>query len=107
MATRESGGKHSPTAVRLRLLRTAIFAENTTAFARRVTISVQRLNNMENGFPLSLDVAKRIRASVPGITTDWLYFGDERALPVQMVTKLRATAATLPAADQKALGQPG
>lgn len=104
MAVRESGGKHSPTAVRLRLLRSAIYSENTTAFAVRIGISVQRLNNMENGFPLSLDVAKKIRATVPGITTDWLYFGDERALPVEMMTKLRARAAELPAADQKALG---
>jgi hypothetical protein len=104
MAIRESGGKHSPTAVRLRLLRSAIYGENATAFAARIGISVQRLANMENGFPLSLDVAKKIRASVPGLTTDWLFFADERALPVDMVTKLRATAAQLPEADRAALG---
>lgn len=100
MATRESGGKNSPTAVRLRLLRTAIFAENTTAFAARVGISTQRLNNMENGFPLSLDVAKKIRATVPGVTTDWLFFADERALPVEMLTRLRTAASQLPLSDQ-------
>ena len=52
MAMRESGGKHSPTAVRLRLLRTVIYGETATAFAHRIGISMQRLNNMENGFPL-------------------------------------------------------
>lgn len=102
MAIRESGGKHSPTAVRLRLLRTALYGENTTAFALRIGISTQRLNNMENGFPLSLDVAKKIRASVPGLTTDWLFFADERALPVEMVTKLRAGADQLAALDKTA-----
>lgn len=100
MATRETGGKLTPTAVRLRLLRNAVFSENTTVFAVRIGVSTQRLNNMENGYPLSLDVAKKIRANVPGVTTDWLFFADERALPVEMVTKLRAAAALLPPPDQ-------
>jgi len=77
-------------ALRLRLLRTAIFAENGTEFAKRLGVSIQRLNNSENGFPLSLDVANRIRAAAPGMSLDWLYHGDERALPVGMLDKLRA-----------------
>jgi transcriptional regulator with XRE-family HTH domain len=75
---------------RLRKLRAAIFAENSTQFAKRIGVSIQRLNNFKNGFPLSIDVAKRIRAAVPGLTFDWLYHGDERALPVGMLDKLRA-----------------
>jgi hypothetical protein len=39
---------------------------------------------------LSVDVANRIRAAVPGITLDWLFHGDERALPVEMLDKLRS-----------------
>jgi Helix-turn-helix len=77
-------------ALRLRLLRAAIFAENCTQFAKRIGISVQRLNNFENGYPLSLEVASRIRAAAPGMSLDWLYHGDERALPVGMLDKLRA-----------------
>jgi hypothetical protein len=41
-----------PGAVRLILLRQAIFGENTTAFAERLGISLQRLCNIENGYPL-------------------------------------------------------
>jgi transcriptional regulator with XRE-family HTH domain len=52
---------------RLRKLRAAIFAENSTQFAKRIGVSIQRLNNFENGFPLSIDVANRIRAAVPGL----------------------------------------
>lgn len=89
MAIKQTGGKHHPVAQRLRLLRMAVFHENTTAFAARLGIGVARLSNIENGFTLSLDVANRIRAVTPGITLDWLYHGDERALPLDLVQRLR------------------
>jgi hypothetical protein len=92
MAIRQTGGRRNPVAQRLRLLRAAIFHENSTAFAVRVGISVQRMNNFENGFPLSIEAANRIRAAVPGTTLDWLYHGDERALPVEILNKLRSEA---------------
>jgi len=94
MAIRQKGGKHSPTAQRLRLLRSALFNEDCTQFAARINISVQRMNNFENGYPLSLEVASRIRAAVPGMSVDWLYWGDERALPAVMLDKLRAGKAS-------------
>ena len=53
MAIRQRDGKNHPTAQRLRLLRHAVFAENSSAFARRVGVSVQRMGNFENGFNLS------------------------------------------------------
>jgi hypothetical protein len=82
----------SPTAARLRLLRTSILGESATAFARRLNISVNRLSNLEIASPLSIDVAHKIRAAVPGITLDWLYYGDERALPISVVDQLRTRA---------------
>jgi hypothetical protein len=85
----------NPTAVRLRLLRAAIYGENSVEFARRLNISVSRLLNMENGLPLSISVANKIRAAVPGVSLDWLYHGDERALPMAMVDKLKAASAAL------------
>lgn len=93
MAVREKGGKWAPHAVRLRVLRTAIFRESTTAFAKRLNVSQQRISNMENGFPLSIDVANKIRLAAPGITLDWLYHGEERAVPMDMIMRLRAEAA--------------
>jgi transcriptional regulator with XRE-family HTH domain len=90
MAIRQAGGKRNPVAQRLRLLRAAIFHENSTKFAARVGISIQRMNNFENGYPVPVEVANRIRAAAPGVTLDWLYHGDERALPVEMLNKLRS-----------------
>src|SRR3954462_15427769 len=87
MAIRQAGGKRDPVAQRLRLLRVAIFGDNSSDFARRLGISVARMSNFENGYPLSLEVANRIRMVVPGMTLDWLYHGDERSLPVEMLNK--------------------
>jgi DNA-binding XRE family transcriptional regulator len=85
MTTEKSGS-----AMRLRLLRRALFGETNTQFAKRIGVSTQRLNNIEQGFPLSIGVANRVRAAVPGITLDWLYHGDERALPMGMLDQLRS-----------------
>lgn len=93
MAVKEKGGKWAPHAVRLRVLRCALFDEPSSGFARRLKVSPQRLGNMENGFPLSIDVANKIRMAAPGITLDWLYHGEERAVPMDMIMRLRAEAA--------------
>ncbi len=92
MAIKQKGGKWHPRAVRLRVLRTAMFGENSSSFARRLGIAVNRMNNFENGYPIPVEVANRIRAAVPGLTLDWIYHGDERALPFDMLTKLRSQA---------------
>lgn len=92
MAVREKGGKWAPHAVRLRVLRCAIFNEATGKFADRVGASPQRYGNMENGFPLSLPVANKIRLLVPGVTLDWLYHGEERGVPIEVLMQLREEA---------------
>jgi hypothetical protein len=92
MAVKEKGGKWAPHAMRLRVLRIALFNENSSAFARRLKVGVNRINNMENGFPLSIDIANKIRLAAPGITLDWLYHGVETAVPMEMLMRLRAEA---------------
>src|SRR4029077_506504 len=66
--------------------------ENASQFARRLHVSVPRWSNVEVGYPLSIDLANKIKLAVPGMSLDWLYHGDERALPIDMVTRLRAEA---------------
>jgi hypothetical protein len=90
---KENGGKWEPQAVRLRVLRCALFEEPSSGFARRLNVSPQRLGNMENGFSLSIDVANKIRLAAPGMTLDWLYHGVEIAVPMQMLMRLRDEAA--------------
>ena len=79
-------------AVRLRVLRRALFHEKQSAFAKRLGIENQRYSNIENGSALSIDVARKIKFAAPGLTLDWLYDGEERALPTEMLTQLRAEA---------------
>ncbi len=76
------------------MLRESIFGENSAQFAKRCNISSQRMSNFENGYPISMDAANLIRHAVPGLTIDWLIHGDERALPVEMLNKLRSAHAT-------------
>ncbi len=93
MAIKAKGGKWNPVAVRLRVVRMAVFRENSRQFAKRLGLaSAQRLGNLENGFPLSIDIANKIRFAVPGMTLDWLYHGDERGMPIELVNKLRFEA---------------
>ena len=92
MAVKSKGGKWAPHAVRLRVLRYALFKEKPSDFARRLKVSAQRLSNMENGYPLSIDIANKIRFAAPGMTLDWLYHGDERSIPADMLMRLREEA---------------
>jgi transcriptional regulator with XRE-family HTH domain len=91
--TKESGGRISQTAIRLRQLRRAEGHKVAKAFADRLGITASRLSNMEAGLPLSLDVARRIVAKVPGMSLDWLYDGREDALPLALRQRLRDAAA--------------
>jgi hypothetical protein len=75
-----------------RLLRTSILRESATGFAGQLNISVSRLSNLEIGSPLSIEVAHKIGAAVPGIALDWHYYGDERTLPISVVDQLRRRA---------------
>lgn len=92
MAIKSKGGKWAPHAVRLRVLRCALFDENSATFAKRLAVSAQRLSNIENGYPLSIDIANKIRFAAPGMTLDWLYHGDERIIPDAMLRRLREEA---------------
>ena len=63
-----------------------------TEFAHRIGVSPQRWGNIENGtgaVGLPKEVAFRIYRSVPGVTLDWLYFGDTQGLPIHMARLLR------------------
>ncbi len=74
---------------RLRLLRRAAGYKTQAAFARGLGISPQRYCNSESDYPLSLDVAHLIVALVPGCTLDWLYYGIEAELTVDLLQRLR------------------
>lgn len=94
MASSDSIRKLPPTALRIRQLRQAEGFPTATAFANKIGITTSRLSNLENGLPLSIDVAHKIVAKVHGVSLDWLYYGKEDALPKSVLQRLAAAPET-------------
>lgn len=88
MAKKESGGRASPVAQRLRLLRAALDEKNAAAFARKLGITEARWHNFENGYPLSNEIAIKLVQSYPGLSLDWLYLGHTAGLGLDMAVRL-------------------
>jgi hypothetical protein len=49
-----------------------------------------RYNNYERGLHLPAEAAKRIKDATPGITGDYILWGDENGLTVEILRKLRS-----------------
>jgi transcriptional regulator with XRE-family HTH domain len=60
---------------RLRHLRQALNYQYGSTFARHLGITDARWYNLENGYPLSKEVAFLLVQKVSGLSLDWLYFG--------------------------------
>lgn len=95
MSNKHPDGKNSPIALRLRAVMAVEGARTQDEFADRLKVEKKRLNNPLVGYPLSIEVAQRIKQAVPGMTRDWLYDGDEGGLPVSLRDRLREAATRL------------
>ena len=73
---------------RVRLVMAYMQFEDCGSFAGFLGVSYNRLNNVLNGSPLGKDLAFRMVQRVPGLTTDWLWFGEASGLPVELVKSL-------------------
>lgn len=98
MAIKDPAGKNSDLAQRLRAVMLAEGIPTQDAFAAKLGVDKKRLNNPMVGYTLSVDLARRIRNAIPGMTRDWLYEGDETGLPVGLRDRLRDAATKLKAA---------
>lgn len=98
MHTKESGGRQSPTAKRLRLLRVAEGGDNSSRWAARMGLTLPQLSNFENGVPLSKVAAIAMATKVPGLTTDWLFMGREEGLSVDLRRRLQEAQEAMDAA---------
>jgi hypothetical protein len=85
-------GRDETVARRLRLLREAMGYDSQGAFAALLGLSPPRWNNVENGLPMSRDIAFRLVKTVPGLTLDWLYFGKPDGLPLDLARRLGEVA---------------
>jgi hypothetical protein len=88
MGTQETGGRFAPTAIRLRALRRASAYPERQAFAQFLGITLSRLSNFENGFPISREVENRILSKMPWVSGDWLQRGNEAALTGAVLQRL-------------------
>jgi len=88
MGTQETGGRFAPTAIRLRALRRASPYPTRQAFAQFLGITLSRLSNIENGFPISREVENRILDKMPWVSGDWLQRGNEAALTGAVLQRL-------------------
>lgn len=84
MHTKQSGGKFSPMATRLRLIRLAEGETNSSRWAKRMGWTLPQLSNYENGVMISRDAAIRMANRVPGLTTDYILRGVTDGLTVSL-----------------------
>ena len=92
MHTKETGGRNSPGAKRLRHLRRAEGGVSSSTWAARMGMTRPQISNYENGLPLSKNAAVRLAQQIPGLTTDWLLMGREEGLSVDLRLRLRKAA---------------
>jgi len=88
MTGTETGGRFAPTAIRMRAVRRASAYPARKDFANFLGITVPRLSNIENGFPISRDVQNRVTAKLPWVSRDWLIDGLEGGLTVATLQRL-------------------
>ena len=86
---RETGGRESPGARRLRLIRMAEGGDKPAVWAQRVGMTVTQLSNYENGIPISKNAAIRMANRIEGLTTDYILRGVEAGLSVDFQRRLR------------------
>lgn len=101
MHTKESGGRESPGAKRLRLLRRAEGGDNSSTWAKRMGMTLPQLSNYENGVPLSKTAAITMAKRVPGLTTDWLFMGREEGLSVDLRRRLHEAEEEMRQEDER------
>lgn len=93
MHTKETGGRESPVAVRLRLIRMAEGEANALRWAKRMGWSAPQLSNYENGVMISRDAAIKMANMVPGLTTDYILRGKLEGMSVDFRKRLEEAQA--------------
>jgi transcriptional regulator with XRE-family HTH domain len=73
---------------RLKRLRETLGYPTGAGFARFLGVETTRWNNFENGKPLSREIVFLLVRTVPGLTSDWLYFGRSNGLPLELARRL-------------------
>lgn len=73
---------------RMKALRIALGYPTVPAFTAFLRIEPKRWYNVEAGFPLSKDLAILLVQRIPGLTTDYVWFGRSGGLPIELARRL-------------------
>lgn len=87
-ASRRMPGRTNTVAWRCRHLRESLGYTSQTAFADVLGITLARWNNVENGLPLSSQLALIVVKRFPGVSMDWLFTGGAYGLSFEMARLL-------------------
>jgi transcriptional regulator with XRE-family HTH domain len=72
-----------------------VSGDNQAEFARQLNISRTRWNNIECGYPMSMQMAYMLTDLVPGLTIEWLTEGRDHYLPPALRARLKSAEASL------------
>ena len=73
---------------RLRQLRQAKGYRDAISFATFLGLRRSHWGNLENGYPLTRDMALLLIRKVPGLSLDWLYLGRVEGLSIPLARQL-------------------
>lgn len=73
---------------RMKKLRRAAGFKNAYNFAKFIDVSAPRWSNVENGYPISRDVANKIKKKLPGVDLDYIYDGEKSGLSLLWLQRL-------------------
>jgi len=89
MSDKGRTGRFAPTAVRMRAIRRLTAYPAPKDFCDFLGITLSRLSNVENGFPISRQLQDIIVAKIPTVSRSYLMDGNEDALTGFTLQKLR------------------
>ena len=93
--------KKGAVAKRLKFLRERLGYRKPGRFADYIGVSSARWSNVENGYPLSKEMADILKRKIAGLSRDWIYDGEADGLSVRMARIL----GELPPGDENSNGQ--
>lgn len=73
---------------RLARIERACGYDTAAGFAQFIGVEPRRWYNFKNGHPLSRDAMFKLVQRVPGLTSDYLYFGREGGLSLELARRL-------------------
>jgi transcriptional regulator with XRE-family HTH domain len=74
---------------RIRMLR-RLRGMNQTQFAAFIGVPYKKWHHYERGYPVSRETAFVLHEKIEGFSTDWLWFGDLRAIAPGTLAQLQA-----------------